>query len=295
MVGLGANGLQFMLLAKRRNAGFDKTIMLGRQNHYLNAAWVKLLLDRFGLPITETEAEQLVAEPYAEALIKRLGAAVVDSMDASAYEAATIVHDLNQPLPRSLVRQYTCVLESGTLEHVFNFPVALKSATDLLDVGGTLLTITPCSNFMGHGFYQFSPELYYNYLLKNGFVDVEIYMTPYRWFPYLFHVSNPEKVGSRVELVSPEPWQMCVIARKARHLDETVVPIQSDYQNLSWQGKDVDRSSEPPPVDAHLSAAVSDLKARIAALTVWPETVSPHFIAGFENRRHYQLMDPAKD
>jgi hypothetical protein len=294
-MGIGNMGLQFMLLGMRRRARFDRTMMLGRQNHFLNDWWVKMLFDRFKVPITEAEAQRTVEAPYSEALISALGASIVDSMDASDYEDATIIHDLNQPLPEKLKQKYTCVLESGTLEHVFNFPVALKSTIDMIEVGGHLLVITPANNLMGHGFYQFSPELYYNFLACNGFADIEVYMLPYRWVPQIFRVSDPRTVRSRVELVNAESMQIGVIARKTGHISEMVCPIQSDYHDTFWEGRDVDRQSALPPVEPQLAAAISEFRTRVAALASWPETLSPQLITGLENSLHYKMIDPAID
>jgi hypothetical protein len=294
-MGIGSNGLQFALLGRRRGVRFDRTLMFGRQNHFVDGWWVKMLFDRFNVGISEAEAQKAVEEPYAKGLFQALGASIVESMDASDYEGATIVHDLNLPVPERLKRRYTCVLEYGTLEHVFNFPVALKNAIDMIEVDGHLLTITPANNFMGHGFYQLSPELYYNFLSCNGFADVQVYLLPYRWLPQIFRVADPREVRSRVELVNSEPMQLGIVARKAIHLPEMVAPIQSDYHDTFWQGRDIDRTSALPPVEPQLAAAIAEFRTRIAALASWPETLSPQLIAGLENSLHFQMIDPATD
>jgi hypothetical protein len=254
-----------------------------------------MLFERFGLKMSEAEAQHVVAQPYAEALLHALGAEVADSMDASSYEGASIIHDLNRPISEEMKCKYTCVLEYGTLEHVFNFPAALKNTIDMIEVGGHLLTITPANNFMGHGFYQFSPELYYGFLSANGFEQIEVYIVPYRWLPHLFRVADPRRIRGRVELVNSEPMQMGVIARKAKHLPEMVVPIQSDYQNTFWEGRDINRKTKSPNIDPKLATALAEFRTRLNALASWPETLSPQWLPGFENTLYYQVMDPAID
>jgi hypothetical protein len=54
---------------------------------------------------------------FAEDILAPLGFEV-SSVDASDYEGATIVHDLNIPIPRELVEQFDIVWDGGTLEHV---------------------------------------------------------------------------------------------------------------------------------------------------------------------------------
>lgn len=293
-MGVGYHGLQFALLAERRKADFSRTITLGRQHHYLNPVALRAMFERFGLALTPQDERSIFKDDYAEGLFRTLGASTVDSMDASDYQGANVIHDLNLPLPRSLVRRYTCVVDFGTLEHVFNFPVALKSATDMVEVGGHFMCITVANNFMGHGFYQFSPELFIGYLSANGFADIEIYLAPYRDWPYFFRVTDPQVLSGRVELVNSERVQMCVLARKERHLPEMVTPIQSDYVQQAWQGRDVEERSLPPAVDSAVAATVLDLRQRASWLLMWPETVSPALVHGFENGLHYRLVDPAK-
>lgn len=295
-MGVGAMGLQFALLARRRGVSFTRTLMIGRQLHYVDTWWVKTLFERFGFPISEAEAERSVVNPYAEGVYRALGAEVTDSLDASDYEHANVIHDLNTPIPRRLRQRYTCVVDHGSLEHVFNFPVALKNAIDMIEIGGHFIAVTPANNFMGHGFYQLSPELYFNFLGRNGFTDIQVYIVPYRWLPRLFRVTDPRAIGGRVELCNSEPVQLGVIARKAEHLHDMVIPMQSDYQNSFWQGRDVDRSSaSQADMDPKLAAAIGELRTRIASLAEWPETISPHFTAGLENSLHYQPVDPAID
>ena len=60
------------------------------------------------------------------------------------------------------------LLDSGTLEHVFHLPNALKSVVELAKVGGRVMLLSPSSNHFDHGFYMFSPTLFYDYFSANG-------------------------------------------------------------------------------------------------------------------------------
>jgi hypothetical protein len=165
-------------------------------------------------------------------LYKLLGATEVESLDASNYEGATHVHDLNQPLPDHLKQQYDFVDDGGTLEHVFNFPQAIKNCMETVKVGGRLQVETPCNNCFGHGFYQFSPDLYYRVLSPDNGFEVErvVVFEQYdgsQWY----EVPDPWKVKSRIELVSKSvPIMMIVRARRTAAVpifEKT--PQQSDY------------------------------------------------------------------
>jgi methyltransferase family protein len=64
-------------------------------------------------------------------------------MDASGFEGSSIQHDLNQPIPPSLSARFTLVLDSGTLEHVFDVPQALRNCMEIVAPGGHLIAIAP--------------------------------------------------------------------------------------------------------------------------------------------------------
>lgn len=294
-MGVGYQGLQFSLFAKCKGVNFVRTIMLGRQNHYLDSGTLRSMFDRFGLLVTDAETHVILQDAYAEGLFRHLGATTVDSIDASDYEGAGIIHNLNDPIPKNLHRRYSCVVDFGSLEHVFNFPCALKNATDLLEEGGYFMSVTTANNFMGHGFYQFSPELFFNYFSNNGFSDIEVYMLLYRNVPFFFRVSNPRDIGNRVELVNNEPVLLGILARKTEHRLQVLFPIQSDYYNLFWQQKHTNGKTLLPPLDPHITSVIHDFKVKAAALSSWPEMLSPHLINGFENYLHYRLVDPAEE
>ncbi|MDR1149764.1 MAG: class I SAM-dependent methyltransferase, partial [Spirochaetaceae bacterium] len=86
-------------------------------------------------------------------MFKHFGAVTVDSIDYSDYEGASIVHDMNLPVPGHLKEKYDCVWDGGALEHVFNYPTAIKNCMDMVKIGGHLILETPCNNQCGHGFY----------------------------------------------------------------------------------------------------------------------------------------------
>lgn len=107
----------------------------------------------------------------AEGLLLHLGASSVSSLDRSDYEGATLLHDLNTPIPAEWRESFDVVFDGGSMEHIFNLPQALMNCMQLVRVGGMLHITVPANNQCGHGFYQISPELMYRALSpENGFV-----------------------------------------------------------------------------------------------------------------------------
>ena len=107
------------------------------------------------------------------------------------------------------------MLDFGCLEHVFDFPVAWRNCVALCRVGGHLLHSLPANNLSGHGFYQFSPELFFNlYQAKNGFELLGLWFAlkadPRHWWK----VADPAAVRRRVTLRNAHEVYMLVLARK---------------------------------------------------------------------------------
>lgn len=156
-------------------AGVSGSVLtIGRQALFgANSDYARLL------DITVSDFEQIRAksEGTCEGLLRHLGATSVDSLDVSGYEGASILHDLNMPVDPSLHQRFDLVLDGGSLEHVFNYPAALKSCMEMVKPLGKLLVITPSDNMCGHGFYQFSPELFYRaFSSENGFQVISAFL-----------------------------------------------------------------------------------------------------------------------
>lgn len=234
-MGLDTNAVQFLISARKMGVRFDRTVMLGRQNLNIDSGTVSAMLERGGLAMSKFKETSKTAG-YAEPLFEALGATQVDAMDNSSFEGAGLVHDLNQPIRSDWKEQFDVVYDGGTLEHVFNFPGALRNAMELVRPGGRLFIHTCANNLCGHGFYQFSPELFYRALnSENGF-EIER-MIIHRMGPYgrWHEVSDPDKIRERVELITFMPMLMLVQARRVKVVPVFAqMPQQSDYSAL-WQ------------------------------------------------------------
>lgn len=143
--------------------------MLGRQHLDLaDAGWARDVESRLGYKMQDiiTDRDDQFAEPF----FKRAGAVSVDSIDFSPYQGANFIHDMNDPLPDSLKGRFQLLHDGGTMEHVFHVPNYLANCMKLLQVGGFYVGVVPADQWIGHGFYQFSPELMFRVFSKaNGF------------------------------------------------------------------------------------------------------------------------------
>jgi SAM-dependent methyltransferase len=230
-VGIDVNTAQFLFSEQRRGVTFGRTLTLGHQQAYIERPLYQELVAGAGGRVVDAH--------YADDLFRALGANTLDIMDASEYENANVIHDLNAPVDNSLKEKYDCVFDGGTLEHVFNYPVALRSCMEMVKVGGHLVLVTPMNNFAGHGFFQFSPELFYSALSpENGFL-VERMMFPMseQWYS----VQNPAIARKRIELIGNDPLLLYISAKRVS--DAQVFkrwPQQSDYAAV-WASADGSR------------------------------------------------------
>ena len=145
-------------------------LTIGRQNLFLHPRDTVALLDAFGLPAS-VGATARPFGTYADGFLQQaLGVRRLESMDASGYEDATLIHDLNRPVPADLHQRFDAIVDGGTLEHIFNVPVALSNLMRMTKVGGLVLLANPANNLCGHGFFQFSPELMFRtFSARHGF------------------------------------------------------------------------------------------------------------------------------
>ncbi len=236
LMGIDIETARFLLARRREKASFERCVTLGRQHCFISNKETRGLLKEFGLlpkdfPNLFPEAYPRYAEPFWE----MLGVKELNTIDASDFEGATRVHDMNLPVPAAWHEAHDMVCDIGTLEHVFNFPVAIRNCLEMVKLGGHFCAQTPANNYFGHGFYQFSPELFFRVLSPvNGFqiqhcVAVE-YGVRRRWFA----VTDPEAIRSRVTLINAAPVVLLVWAKRVEIVPLfRTTPQQSDYAS-AW-------------------------------------------------------------
>ena len=159
-------------------------------------------------------------------LLEHFGAESVDSYDNSDYESATRICDMNQPLTPA--RQYDTIIDAGTLEHVYNVPQALRNISALARPGAQILHILPANGFCGHGFWQFSPELFFSlYSEANGYDETEVFLAHLSDESCWYQVHKPDR-GKRVDVVTSKALHVMVRSRLLRPFSHASVQ-QSDY------------------------------------------------------------------
>ena len=237
-MGIDLHNLGLLAHAQDRGVSFTRTVGIGRQALFVDPPELERHRVLRGVAPLADEAPAGGPRWFEPVMRQWFGAATVDSVDASAYEQATLLHDMNLPWPAGQpgMGSYDAVIDFGCLEHVFDFPVAWRNCVALCRAGGHLFHSLPANNLSGHGFYQFSPELFFNlYQEKNGFALLGVWFALKAEPRYWWKVADPAAVRHRVTLRNAHEVYMLVVARKLGEVGALPPPQQSDYAQGEWQ------------------------------------------------------------
>lgn len=259
-MGLTATDIDFLLILRRRKAPMPRIATIGRQSLCLHSRQVARL--RRIIPESSALANYCWGEVADPILRDLTGAGEVVSIDMSDYEGASIVHDMNLPLADrrpDLAGQFDLVIDGGTLEHVFNFPVAVANLMFLARKGGYILSANPANNLCGHGFYQFTPELMRRiYSAANGFQAELIVLTQSRHMsvemdpgPKSFAVADPASLGRRILVRNRWPVMIRTLAKRVGDPPQDGLDVQQSDYVMAWSG-----SAAAGPQNAFKAAAL---------------------------------------
>ena len=171
-MGIDIHALNFLRYTSRKKT-LGRVATIGRQSLLVTPSQINKIIGISAADDFGAFCEDL--------LLSHFGATAVDSYDYSDYEGATFIVDLNKPLAPS--KNYDTVIDCGTVEHVYNVPQALANISSLCSRGGQIVHVSPGNNCCGHGFWQFSPELFFSlYSDANGYLETEVFVADvYEW------------------------------------------------------------------------------------------------------------------
>jgi len=272
--------------------------MIGRQIFALNRSDLRKSLADFGFPSDKETVDSIFCDNngYAEMFLRYLGANQVHSFDYSDYEGATHIQDMNQPIPDEFKERYSVVLDGGSLEHVFNFPVAIKNCMEMVQVGGHYIGMTPANNFMGHGFYQLSPELYFSVFTEEYGYELVDLIAYENWHePKWFSVKNPKAINQRVTLINNRPVVLLILAKRInRRTIFKNMPQQSDYIS-TWTQSQTRFTLERGSLLTYIKLRLPTSLKQIIWQLLWPfkDTFDRRFFEPFESPNNKQSLNKA--
>jgi hypothetical protein len=97
--------------------------------------------------------------------------------------------------------------------------------------------VLPANNFVGHGFYQFSPEFFFSlYSTAGGFAETEVYLADLGRSNAWWKVLPPDGISRSIAMSSRETYTL-VRTRKISEMTRTPPVQQSDYVGL-WDSSE---------------------------------------------------------
>ena len=242
-MGLTATDIDLLLELRQRRRSISRIATIGSLSLYLHPRQATRLQKI--IPESRALAKYRWGDTADQILCELTGATEVVSIDMSDYQGSSIVHDMNISLAGKrpdLAEQFDLVIDGGTLEHVFNFPVAVANLMFLVRKGGHVLSANPANNLCGHGFYQFTPELMYRiYSGANGFSVDHVILTQSRHMsvemdprPKSFRVVDPASLGHRTLVRNRWPVTIRTLAERVGDQPSSGLNVQQSDYVTAW-------------------------------------------------------------
>jgi hypothetical protein len=213
-------------------------LTLGRQGIHIPPTTVDYFLDKYKYPDLKNKYHW----GFCEQLFTDIGFENVDSLDNSSYEGASIIHNMNNPIPCDF-KKYDYILDAGTIEHIFNTPQVCENIINLLNIDGIFVSITPNNNLSGHGIYQFSPEFYLSAFSKKYGMEVqELYIGKVNsgineWIN-VNNFNERENGRNTSKFDTLDHVYTIAIIKKISNDRENLItnsPNQYSYENIDWK------------------------------------------------------------
>lgn len=232
-MGITADGLRYLCACLHSGMELGRVLTLGHQALHVGVAEQRQVLREYACGKDGAEGS---LRQYADELFLKLGARTVDSMDYSDFEKASLVHDLNRPVPESYHERFDTVYDGGTIEHICNTRMVIDNCMRMLRRGGHLLLAMPANNCMGHGLYQFSPEFVFAVFGNSPSARIRDVLIAEatgrrRWYK----VRSFDEVGARVVVANQIPLYLYAVIQKLGRFEEAGAQ-QADYV-ASWEDR----------------------------------------------------------
>jgi len=189
---------------------------------------------------------------HARTFFEMFGITEYYDIDKFEIDKPQILHDLNTPVPAELREKFNLIIDSGTIEHIFDVRQVMENMISMCRTAGWIVHIAPASNFMDHGFYSFSPCFFFDFYRANGFEDFACYILQL----------NPDNMRERSPyfeyrygmdlrpLIDPQRAVLVFFAARKSSANPLVIPTQGLYQENSAA------VSEPAVAVADSSASI---------------------------------------
>jgi len=254
-MGILAKHLHLLALERKvlgNNYISRNTLVLGQQAVYVTFKDLKNLFISHNLNIKKlpndfdknNKIPQWIGTDYdkntnVQTVLTLLGAGKVNIVDISNYEKPDIVLDFNEAVEEKYFNNFDTIFDIGTLEHIFDSYTAFSNIIRMTNIGGRIILILPASNAINHGFYSFSPTLFYDFFESNGFEDCRVFFLEGNPFDYFRKgkIFKYNKSDIECPFITSNSVEIYFSAVKKNNVKEIIKPIQGIYKRSTyWSG-----------------------------------------------------------
>lgn len=246
-MGIPAPLAEFFLVEHQFRPLAGNILSLGRQTILFDERVLEHLLERRGvnrrsimmkIDRMTVEAKQSPEARFItdDSFFGSFSDARYDALDVSAYEGATIIHDLCKPLPAELAGRFDFIFNGSVLDNIFDPAAALRNISQMLKPNGRVLHIEMASN-LAFEYLVYSPDWFLDYYVANGFSDCKIYVCTFhdvdelKYGPWqVFSYSPRSGAGCSLREVVSSHAVLVVIAEKGIDSSWDRSPIQWCYR-----------------------------------------------------------------
>jgi hypothetical protein len=181
-------------------------------------------------PILDRLAERFV---HASVFFDMMGMDEYVDVDKFATDRPVLQLDLNLPVSDALHERFDLMIDGGTVEHIFDVRAVMQNVCSMTRIGGHVVHMATFQP--DHGFYAFSPTLFYEFYLANGFADPECYLLYVDYQDILRTYADPHpylryEYGKTVLPQGSEiPFMVLFAARKTRTMMQIEIPTQGVF------------------------------------------------------------------
>lgn len=294
-MGLSKSFLKFIAYEHKEKLFTGPVLTLGRQSVQATLGETRRLLLSAGITPANLSTDKDVRinmpswfnaayeNPISDvAFFNLLGITEIMALDYSDYEGAEIQHDLNYVIPNELQNRFSLIIDGGTLEHLFDIKQSLINIATMLKTGGRIIHFSPASNFVNHGFYQFSPTLFFDYYGANGFGNLKGFLVEHNLSNSYPHPVEWFNVGVEGRFATNRALEVVFIAEKLATSTVDVVPMQASYCQKDWI------RDEPRDDGRSISDQSDSYSAKAMIKRILPESVKVYlrrYVPGIDPRR----------
>jgi hypothetical protein len=213
------------------------------------------------IPDTVTDHSRSADRPLIRDVdfLRLLGFRDVKAVDASPFEGAEIVLDLNKPIGKDLEGRADLIVDPSTLDNIFDPTTGLRNIARLLKPGGRCMLVNmgnTSPTYSGIPYTMFTPTWFYDYFAANDFEACDVYAHVYVGHYGVSHQLDHDHALQQRTAVKPVPsrWPLivCVFAEKGAGSTWDRMPTHPKHRSeAAWARfrasvERFKRSSRPP-------------------------------------------------